>query len=85
MRKYKGLTPDAFNSAVPVGTDVRYYKRLPADEDDFVRDVTASPAWDAYGRTVVMLHETSGCVDAGHLVVRNPSRPVPGLLGWWND
>lgn len=84
-RKYRGPTVDDFNSAVPLGTEVRYFKRLPADEDDFEKSVTISPAFEMHGRTVVMLEGHSGCVDAGQLMVRNPSSPVPGLVGWWND
>ena len=82
-RKYKGPTPDDFNAAVPIGTEVRYFKRIPADEDDFEKDVTAGPAFELHGRTVVALEAHSGVVDAGHLMVRNPKRQIGGLVGWW--
>lgn len=72
-------------SLVLFGTQVRYYSVLPADEDDFFESFTRTPAWDAHGITVVMIEGRSGYVDAGHLMVRNPAQPVPGLVGWWND
>ena len=47
-RKYKGPTPDDFNAAVPIGTEVRYFKRIPADEDDIEKDVHAENSIGRY-------------------------------------
>jgi hypothetical protein len=83
-RKYSGPDVATFNANVPVGTHVRYYSVLPADEDDFLQSATLTPAWEAHGRTVVMIEGRSGYVDAGHLMVQNPAQPIPGLVGWWS-
>jgi hypothetical protein len=83
--KFSGPTVEAFNAAVPVGSRVRYYSVLPADEDDFFETTTRTPAWDAHGTTVVMLENKSGYVHAGHLMVCNIKHPIPGLVGWWEQ
>lgn len=84
-RKFKGPTLEDFNEAVKVGSRVRYYSVLPADEDDFFETTTRTAAWVALGRTVVMIDGKCGYVDCGHLMVCNPAKPVPGLVGWWHS
>lgn len=81
-KKYEGPTPDEFNAIVPVGTRVRYYPVLPADEDSHVVTFTRSAAWAIGGRTVVSLEDMSGGKDVTHLVVLGIKEPLRGIAGF---
>lgn len=77
----KRPTPAEFAEAAPVGTRVRYYSVLPADEDAFVDSFIRSGPWEMGGRTVVMIDGKSGGVDVGHLVLYDPAKHVRGVAG----
>lgn len=74
-------TPEQFEEAAPLGTAVRYYPILPADEDAFELSHIRSGAWELGGRTVVMIEGRSGGVDVGHLALINPKKRIGGVAG----
>jgi hypothetical protein len=74
-------TPQEFDEAAPVGTLVRYYRVLPADEDAWEMSCVRSGAWELGGRTVVMIEGRSGGVDVGHLALINPKKRIGGIAG----
>lgn len=79
------LTVEDFAEAAPVGTPVRYYAVLPADEDDFIESAIRSAPWHLGGRIVVMIESVSGGVDVGHLVILGAKKPIPGVAGFKLD
>lgn len=85
VARRRAPTVAEFAEAAPVGTRVRYYAVLPADEDAFEESAIRSGPWEVSGRTVVMIEGRSGGVDVGHLVLRNPKKQIGGVAGFIFD
>jgi hypothetical protein len=80
--KMKGPTVEDFREAAPVGTSVRFYPVLPADEDAFTEHKVTSEPYTMGGRTVVFIEGKRGSVDCGHLAIINPVRRIRGVCGF---
>lgn len=75
-------TPKEFAEAAPIGTRVRYYPMLPADEDDFIESFVASEPWQMGGRTVVKIDGRAGGADVSHMILINPRKEIGGVVGF---